>query len=230
MTWRPVPRAGLGAAALVALAWLATTALAGERRAELGRLAASGAISLSNSRDGAAILQAGGFWPGASVSGSVTLQNTGDAAGLLALDRTGLQETTGRGGGLFSQALPLRIQDASGADAYVGALSALAHLDLGALPAGAARTYRFTLSFPTGAGRRDPLLRDKRPAGRLGAPGLDVERRSDRPTPGHSHAGAHRPTDHQATGRGGRWRAGAVAADPLAAGPGPPPDHHLRAL
>lgn len=161
MTWRPGPRAGLAAAVLaVALAWLATTALADERPAELGRLAAAGAVSLNNSREGAAILQASGFRPGASVSGSVTVQNTGEAAGTLALDRSGLQEVVGQGGGRLSQALLLRIQEAGGGDAYVGPLSGLGHLDLGNLPAGAARTYEFTLTLPDGGRPAGPLLGD----------------------------------------------------------------------
>ena len=82
------------AAAAIVLATLAGGALARERPAHIERVAAAtGALSLSNTREGTAIFTAAGMVPGQAVSGTLTLGNTGEQAGRLMLSRARLSET-----------------------------------------------------------------------------------------------------------------------------------------
>ena len=138
---------------LVAL--VATAAGARERPAELGRMAATGAVTLAADDQSTAVIHATGLRPGQSVSGTVALANVGDTAGRLALLRTRLADVPGRFGGALSRALVLTVQQIGGG-AWSGPLAGPDTLDLGVLTAGEGRTYRLTLTFPdTG-----PLGRD----------------------------------------------------------------------
>jgi hypothetical protein len=144
----------VAAAAALVLALLAGGALARERPAQIERVAAAtGALSLSNTREGAAIFTAAGMVPGQAVTGTLTLGNTGDQAGRLMLSRTRMSETPGPGGGRLSDVLTLRIDDVSdGAprEVLTGELGGLSTILLHDLAGGAQRTYRFTIAFPDG--------------------------------------------------------------------------------
>jgi hypothetical protein len=144
----------------LALACVATAALAGERPAKLGHMAAAGAMSLSG--PGGAILDVSGMRPGWSASGTVTLSNVGDAGGRLSLGRTGLSDVAGRGGGRLSAALVLRVEELVPAPriVYEGSLDGLALLDLGAIAGAEVRTYRLTVTLPDTGRPAGPLSGD----------------------------------------------------------------------
>ena len=150
------------AMALVGVVALAAGAPARERPAEMEQLAAaSGALGLSNSAAGAAIITAHGLMPGQATSGTLTLGNTGEATGLLVLARTGIHDVPGPNGGKLSDALTLLIEDVSAGtgaprEVFYGEVGGLERVALDALPGGTARTYRFTVEFPdTGPGGAD---------------------------------------------------------------------------
>ena len=109
------PRAiAAGILLALAVALVATAAPARERPAELGRMAAEGAVTLSAAGTGHAILTASGLRPGQSVSGNIALANVGESRGRLTLLRTGMVDTPGRFGGRLSDALLLRVEEIGG--------------------------------------------------------------------------------------------------------------------
>ena len=148
-------------AALVGVVAVAAGALARERPAEMEQLAAaSGALALSNSAAGTAIITAHGLMPGQATTGLITLGNTGEAAGLLVLARTAIADVPGPYGGRLSDALTLRIDDVTVAaeprEVFYGEVGGLERVALDALAGGTRRTYRFTVEFPdTGPGGAD---------------------------------------------------------------------------
>jgi hypothetical protein len=147
----------LAAGALLALvvALVASAAPARERPAQLGRMAAEGAVTLAASGSSHAILTASGLRPGQSVSGNVALANVGESRGRLTLLRTRLVDTPGRFGGRLSDALLLRVEEIGGGS-WTGPLAGPDALDLGIMEPGEGRSYRLTLSLPdTGPRGRD---------------------------------------------------------------------------
>jgi Ca2+-binding RTX toxin-like protein len=136
----------VGAAAAVLIAGQSTAA------PQL-RSSAHGAISKSNSRDGRAIFTAQNLAPGGSVSGSVTIGNTGSAPGSLVLSAADLSDSPGVQGGILSSALDLRVTDVTaGSDLsiYSGKLGDMPEQRLVTLMPGDQRTYRFVASLPDG--------------------------------------------------------------------------------
>jgi spore coat-associated protein N len=118
-------------------------------------VAARGALSISNSKAGRAILRGTAMRPGDSVSGTVTIADTGDGPGLFELSTSNLLDKPGAGRGVLSERLRLVVEDLSTAPAtrvYDGSLAALSIAPLGELRAGEHRTYRLTVTFPGGAG------------------------------------------------------------------------------
>jgi hypothetical protein len=114
-------------------------------------------LTLSNDKEGAAILSLGGMRPGDSVTDTVTLGNTGTVPGDLSLSTSNLLDTPGAGGGALSGALDLAIRDVTNVGSpvtvYSGKIDALTPVTLGTLAAGASRVYEFRVSFPdAGAG------------------------------------------------------------------------------
>jgi hypothetical protein len=111
-----------------------------------------GSLTLSNDKEGAAILTLGGMRPGDSVTDTVTLGNTGTLDGDLSLSTSNLVDTPGGGGGALSGELDVRIRDVTGAGSplavYNGKIDALTPVALGTLAAGASRVYEFRVSFP----------------------------------------------------------------------------------
>jgi hypothetical protein len=150
-----VTRAHLVAAVtafVVTLAIVATGALARERPAKMERMAAaSGALALSNSAANTAIITANALMPGQGTTGTITIGNTGEAAGLLSLARTAITDVPGEYGGKLSDVLTLEIDDVSGAtprEVFYGEVGGLERIALETLPGGVERTYRFTVFFP----------------------------------------------------------------------------------
>jgi hypothetical protein len=120
-----------------------------DSRAAFKLMGASGAVSLSNSREGAAILSGAGLRPGAQASGSVTIGNPGASETRLALDVTSEGETAGTGGARIWDTLRISISDGSRI-VYEGRVADLRRLTLGALTAGGRRTYAVTATLPSG--------------------------------------------------------------------------------
>jgi hypothetical protein len=127
-------------------------------RAELELTSGPGdSLTLSNDKEGAAILSLGGMRPGDSVTDTVTLGNTGTVPGDLSLSTSNLLDTPGAGGGAIAGELDLVIRDITNAGSpvtvYSGKIDALTPLALGTLAAAASRVYEFRASFPdAGAG------------------------------------------------------------------------------
>jgi hypothetical protein len=111
-----------------------------------------GSLTLSNDKEGAAILSLGGMRPGEFVTDTVTLGNTGTLDGDFSLATSNLLDTPGGGGGELSGELALRIRDVTNAGlpvtVYNGKIDALTPLGLGNLAAGDSRVYEFRVSFP----------------------------------------------------------------------------------
>jgi hypothetical protein len=118
--------------------------------------AAHGAIAVTNSREGRAILAAGNLRPGQSVAGSVAVTNTGRAPARLLLRSSLPRAARGPYGGRLGDVLRVRLDDRVRARTVAaGRLADLAGChDLGRLAPGATRTYALTATFPRG-GRRD---------------------------------------------------------------------------
>ena len=125
---------------------------------------ASGALTMSNSRDGRSIFSASQLAPGGSATGTVTIRNTGSVAGSLVLSPR-VAESSGPRGRALLGALRLRIDDVTTAverDVYSGGLEALPALALDTLGPGGERSYRFSAQLPDGGvsadGAGDNLL------------------------------------------------------------------------
>ncbi len=150
----------LAALCLVAVAVMPAAAGPDQGGARLTASADGNPLGVSNSKNGVAVLQAGGMFPGdPPVTGAVTIKNTGDVNGVFALGLDGLHDTAGPNGGALSEALDLRIDDvttssAAPAQKYAGKLGAMGSVALGEIPKGAERTYLFTASLPAGADDR----------------------------------------------------------------------------
>jgi Ca2+-binding RTX toxin-like protein len=113
----------------------------------------SGAISVSNSRDGRPIFAVSGLAPGESATGKTTVANDGTASGALQVSAANLVDVPGKMGGALSSRLRLRIDDVtagSNLGLYEGGFDGPAQLMLPVLLPGDERTYRFTATFPDG--------------------------------------------------------------------------------
>jgi spore coat-associated protein N len=158
---RRLPQLSGRSLALVVNALLALVALglafapAGEGAPQLRLASAGGALSLSNSKEGAAIFQAEGMRPGQQASGTVTITNTGSVNAALTLQPEAAAETAGHGGGKLSNTLELLVVDvtlAAPVTVYEGTLKAMGATNVGSLEPGASRTYLFVASLrPQGA-------------------------------------------------------------------------------
>jgi hypothetical protein len=132
--------------ALPALALVAFAAFPHHRSVTALDLAAHGAIRVDNSRAGAAILSAPGLQPGGTAYGAVTLVNRG-------AETTPLQLQSSPPSGRLSDTLDVRVEDSERGIVADGTLAELAGChDLGSLPAGRSRTYRFTVRLKRAAG------------------------------------------------------------------------------
>lgn len=155
-------RATVAAAGLVLVLALATSARAwmapDPRKVHDGKLGISGtgAMSIEDSREEAAILSAPALAPGAAAVGTVTIRNHGDA-GKLVLSQQRLTEVPGAGGASLAEALRLTIRNLSAPAptvVYSGPLAAMPPLRLGPLASAGKRRYRFVAALP------DPGLPD----------------------------------------------------------------------
>lgn len=128
-----------------------------------GNAFASGSLTMSNSKDNAAVLTASGMKPGDSTSGTVDIQNTGTISGTFSLSRTALTNSdlvnkmstkidlVVRDCGNFSVGTPTC--DGTDPVKYNGTLDAMsAAVALGAYAANEKHRYEFTATFNSSAG------------------------------------------------------------------------------
>ena len=121
-----------------------------DSRAAFRLMGASGAVSLSNSREGVAILNGTGLRPGTQSRGSVTIGNQGSSETRLALEVSSEGEAGGAGGARIWDTLQISISDGATV-VYEGRVADLGRLALGALNGGGQRTYTMTAWVPSGA-------------------------------------------------------------------------------
>ena len=123
-----------------------------EPRAALA--AASGAVQITNSREGQAVFTSVAMRPGDVVSGRVRIGNAGDVLGRFAVKRSGVLDTPGDYGGLLSERIDLVLYDVTIVNQpvtmYAGKPAYLAELELGTIAAGAHRDYLIVATLPNG--------------------------------------------------------------------------------
>src|SRR5919197_5608648 len=131
---------------------LAVAAPGGDRQRAIAELQnASGALAISNSHAGEAVLQVDHLRPGDAAQGSVTIGNDGDVPGEFAVDLAGVQDVPGPGGGLLSQRLQLALIDVTHARmVYSGTPAEFAAVDLGRFAPGESRDYLVAATLPDG--------------------------------------------------------------------------------
>jgi hypothetical protein len=124
----------------------------------------AGSLAQSNSKEGAAVLTKTTMLPGETINGTVTITNTGDVPGTFTLSRSSLSETAGPNGGKLSSVLELKVEDVtkegSPVAVYSGKVDTMGVQTLGSFAAGAARTYKFTITFPNGGTPASPTTGD----------------------------------------------------------------------
>jgi spore coat-associated protein N len=130
---------------------------------------ASGTLSILNSKEGTAILTAGGMKPGgAATTGTVDIKNTGSLSGTFTLARTALTDSdstnplsgklnvTVTDCGLFSGVTPPACGDGDDVVKYTGALAQMGTgtpvSSLGTFAGGAQRRYEFNVALDGSAG------------------------------------------------------------------------------
>ena len=159
---RRLPSLSRGTLALALNAVLALVALGlafappGEGAPQLRLARAGGSLTLSNSKENAAIFHADAMRPGEEASGSVTITNTGTVNAALSLAPDAPADTPGNGGGKLSDKLELLVIDVTTptlpVTVYSGTLKAMNATNVGSLEPGAHRTYLFVASLrPNGS-------------------------------------------------------------------------------
>jgi spore coat-associated protein N len=140
----------VGTAATVALAQVGTPS-----PARAAAVRATGSFEISNSGAGQPIFAASGLGPGGSVSGKVTIQDSGSVPVALKLQRGKLTDAAGIGGGVLSGSLQLTVADVTKTGSprtiYSGPLDSMPEREAGQLQPGGSRTYQFTASLPDGS-------------------------------------------------------------------------------
>jgi hypothetical protein len=92
------PRLALGALLTLLLAAAAVVGSGADFTASSANPAntfAAGTLTISNSKEGAAVLSASGLKPGNSATGTVDIENTGDIDGVFSIASTITEDTTG---------------------------------------------------------------------------------------------------------------------------------------
>jgi spore coat-associated protein N len=142
------------ALAAIGLAVAAPGGLGGRELASAEIQAASGAVSIANSRAGQAVFSAAGVRPGEGVSGTVTIGNDGDRPGRFAVRATGVQDGGPPGAGKLSERVELVLFDVTDVQQpvtkYAGHPAGFTQVDLGVIAPGQEREYLFAATLPDG--------------------------------------------------------------------------------
>jgi spore coat-associated protein N len=140
------------ALAAIGLAVAAPGGLGGQKLASAEIQAASGAVSIANSRDGQAVFSAASMRPGEGVSGTVTIGNDGDSPGRFAVQAAGVADQLGPNGGKLSERVELVLFDVTNVQSpmtvYAGTPASFARVDLGVIAPGQERDYLFAATLP----------------------------------------------------------------------------------
>jgi hypothetical protein len=125
--------------------------------ANAGNVVTAGNLSHSNSKAPGALLTVSGLTPGDSDSGTVDLTNTGDAAGVFTLSKSGVSNSDTANP--LGAKLDLVVEDLGDPGAstppapvtkYSGKLGPMSAVGLGTWAAGEKHRYKFTVTFPDG--------------------------------------------------------------------------------
>jgi spore coat-associated protein N len=160
--WQASPSKLLGA--LLALALAAMMAVASgatftSTSANAGNIVTAGVLSQANSKAPGAVLNVSGLAPGHSDSGTVTITNTGDVAGVFTLGKSDVVDSDAANP--LSSKLDLVVTDVTtSTPVYSGKLGAMGARPAGTLAPGASRTYDFTVTFPDGGVPAGPTSGD----------------------------------------------------------------------
>jgi hypothetical protein len=116
---------------------------------------AGGAIHLSNSRAGKAVLVGLNMKPGGSVQGTVKVGSRGNRRLAMTLRKSGVRENVGLAGGRLSQRILLKVEWVRTGKktpklVYLGVLGKMRIVKLGTFKPRERRTYRLTAYFPDG--------------------------------------------------------------------------------
>jgi hypothetical protein len=113
-----------------------------------GNAFAAGSFTLLNSKDGAYVIDVAGLRPGQSTTGTLTLTNQGDYASGATISKLSITDTPASPA--LSGALTLMIEDITSTPQTLwnNTMSSFTSLTLTDFAKNAARTYRFTVTFP----------------------------------------------------------------------------------
>jgi hypothetical protein len=126
---------------------------------------ASGAVAITNSHDGDAVLSAANLRPGQTVTGVVAIGNAGDAAGRFTVLATHAHDDPGPNGGLLSQRLVVGVYDITGGGSrqiFLGPAGGFGESEVGTLAPGAARSLLVTATLPEGGAPASDTTGDNR--------------------------------------------------------------------
>jgi spore coat-associated protein N len=151
--WQASPRKLVGALFVLMLAAMMAVASGASftsTSANVGNVVTAGTLSHTNSAN--TILNVTKLMPGKSASGTVTIGNDGDGAGVFTLQKSNLVDSDPSVP--FSAKLDLLIEDvtdpANPTVKYNGKVGGMGTRAMGTIAAGANRTYKFTVTFPDG--------------------------------------------------------------------------------
>jgi len=166
--WQASPAKLLGALFAVTLAAMMAVASGASftsTSANAGHIATAGVLSNSNSKAPGFILDVDALAPGDSQDGTVDITNTGDVSGVFTLSKDNLVDSDGDNP--LSEKLDLVVEDigtpttpAAPAVKFSGKLGDMDERAMGTLAGGAARRYRFTVTFPDGGVPTGPTTGD----------------------------------------------------------------------
>lgn len=152
-----------------------------EPRAALA--SSSGALRISNSREGRAVFSTAGMRPGGVVSGSVRIGNDGGSPGRFSVLATDLADAPGPYGGRLSERLQLVLTDVTDPQrpliVYSGAPAGFGASELGTFAPGAVRDYLVSATLPDGGLPASASAGDNRYQGSALSVGLEWRGVSD---------------------------------------------------
>ena len=150
---------------LVAMMAVASGASFTSTSANPGNIVTAGTMSHSNSAADDTILEVTGLKPAGSSSGTVDIENTGNAAGVFTLTKANIVNSDT--GNPLSAKLDLVVEDLGPPSAptapvqkYGGKLGAMGTIGLGTYTSGEAHRYKFTVTFPDGGTPSGPTTGD----------------------------------------------------------------------
>jgi hypothetical protein len=127
----------------------------GDQDARVALASASGAVRITNSKEGQAVLNASAMRPGQAVGGTVRIGNAGSERGLFAVRPLALHDVPA---GMLSQHLELVLRDVTNVLApttvFSGPPAAFSQIVLGTIAPGAYRDYRVDITLPASADNR----------------------------------------------------------------------------